>query len=172
MALMMLCVVFNYTVLRNFKDSLIVNAPGSDAAVIAFLKIFGTTPLAVAFMLFYAKWVERVGREKMVYISLVPLLIFFALFAYVLVPIHDQIHTPERFAKIMSLINIVLHRRQSEDTLLSSMLTASCSSSETVRESSTRRSPRSWLSCLDRQPRTAARRPSFSLYPLSCLRAA
>lgn len=97
MALMMMCVVFNYTVLRNFKDSLIVNAPGSDATVISFLKMWGTTPVAVAFMLFYAKWVEKVGREKMVYLSLIPLSLFFILFAFVLYPNHAEIHpTTER----------------------------------------------------------------------------
>lgn len=95
MALMMLCVVFNYTVLRNFKDSLIVNAPGSDAAVIAFLKMWGTTPIAILFMLFYAKWVEKVGREKMVYISLLPLCLFFVFFGFFLYPNRDFFHPSE-----------------------------------------------------------------------------
>lgn len=97
MALMMLCVVFNYSVLRNFKDSLIINAPGSDAPVIAFLKMLGTTPAAIIFMLLYTKWVEHFGREKMVYISLMPLFCFFALFAFVLHPMHAQLHPdPQR----------------------------------------------------------------------------
>lgn len=92
MALMMFCVVFNYTILRNFKDALIVNAAGSDATVISFLKMWGTTPVAVTFMLLYAKWVERVGREKMVYYSLAPLLAFFALFAYIIFPYQHLFH--------------------------------------------------------------------------------
>lgn len=104
MALMMLCVVFNYTVLRNFKDSLIVNAPGSDAAVISFLKMWGTTPIAILFMLFYAKWVEKVGREKMVYISLIPLCLFFVLFAFVLYPNRHTLHpTTERLLHLQEV---------------------------------------------------------------------
>ena len=103
MALMMFCVIFNYTILRNLKDALVVNAPGSDATVISFLKMWGTTPVAIAFMLLYTKWVERAGREKMVYYSLLPMLAFFAAFAYIIFPNQSFFHpSAERIAQVQS----------------------------------------------------------------------
>jgi AAA family ATP:ADP antiporter len=92
MALMMLFAVFNYTILGNLKDTLIVNAPGSDATVISFLKMWGTTPAAITYMLIYTKWVERFGRERMVYYSLTALLIYFILFGCILFPYHSFMH--------------------------------------------------------------------------------
>lgn len=64
MALMMLFILFNYTVLRNIKDSLVVNAKGSDADIISFLKLWGTTPAAILFMLFYSKLSNAFKKGK------------------------------------------------------------------------------------------------------------
>ena len=46
---------FNYTILRDTKDALIVTAPGSGAEAIPFLKVWGVLPAAILFMLIYAK---------------------------------------------------------------------------------------------------------------------
>ena len=53
MGLMMFCILFNYTVLRDTKDSIVVNAPGSGAEALAFIKLYGTTPAAILFMIIY-----------------------------------------------------------------------------------------------------------------------
>lgn len=86
MALMMLFILCNYTILRNLKDTLVVNADGSGAEVISFLKLWGTMPSAIIFMIIYSKLANLFSREKIFYVCLIPFMIFFAAFAYVIYP--------------------------------------------------------------------------------------
>ena len=53
MALMMFCFLFNYTIMRDLKDTLILNACGAEA--IPFIKFWGTLPAALLFVILYAK---------------------------------------------------------------------------------------------------------------------
>ncbi|EKE21600.1 MAG: hypothetical protein ACD_7C00172G0001, partial [uncultured bacterium] len=41
MLLMMFCISFNYTILRDLKDALVVTAGSSGAEIIPFLKFYG-----------------------------------------------------------------------------------------------------------------------------------
>lgn len=52
---MLFCILFNYTILRDTKDVLVVTAPGSGAEIIPFLKTWVNLPLAIAFTVLYAK---------------------------------------------------------------------------------------------------------------------
>lgn len=92
MALMMLFILLNYTILRNVKDSLVVNAEGQDEGIISFLKLYGTTPTAILFMLLYAKLTNVFSREKIFYISIVPFIAFFGLFAFFIYPNSAYLH--------------------------------------------------------------------------------
>ncbi|ADI37589.1 ADP,ATP carrier protein 1 [Waddlia chondrophila 2032/99] len=92
MALMMLFILCNYTVLRNIKDTLVVNAKGSDAEIISFLKLWGTMPAAFLFMLFYSKITDLLSRERIFYLCLAPFLIFFGSFAFLIYPNIDILH--------------------------------------------------------------------------------
>lgn len=101
MALMMFFILFNYTILRNIKDSLVVNANGSDADIISFLKLWGTTPAAILFMLFYNKLSNLFDKIKIFYICLTPFVIFFGLFAYCIYPNMELLHpAPEYVAQL------------------------------------------------------------------------
>ena len=51
MGLMMFCILFIYTVLRDTKDAIIVNAPGSGAESLSFIKGIGVTSCAIFFMI-------------------------------------------------------------------------------------------------------------------------
>ena len=42
-------ILFNYTILRDTKDVLVVTAPGSGAEIIPFLKTYVNLPGAIAF---------------------------------------------------------------------------------------------------------------------------
>src|SRR3989338_10538934 len=86
MGLMMFCILFNYTVLRDTKDALVVNAPGSGAEALAFIKLYGTTPFAIAFMILYAKLANVLSRENLFYAGLVPFLVFFVCFSFIVYP--------------------------------------------------------------------------------------
>ncbi len=92
MFLMLFCICFNYSVLRNMKDALVVTAKASGAEVIPFIKVWAMLPMAVLLTLIYTKLANRYSQEKVVYILITGFLIYFALFAFVLYPNQDTIH--------------------------------------------------------------------------------
>ena len=98
MFLMFFCISFNYTILRDTKDTLLVTAPGSGAEAIPFVKVWLVVPCAVLFMLIYAKLSNTLSKQKLFYAVTVPFLIFFALFATVLYPNRDLL-TPYRMRR-------------------------------------------------------------------------
>ena len=95
MGFMMFCILFNYTVLRDTKDALVVNAPGSGAEALAFIKLAGTTPAAVLFMIAYAKMSNVLSRQGLFYAALLPFLVFFGAFALFIYPNRDALHMTE-----------------------------------------------------------------------------
>lgn len=97
MFLMFFCISFNYTILRDTKDTLIVTAPGSGAEAIPFIKVWLVVPCAILFMLIYAKLSNVLSKQALFYTIVSPFLIFFALFAFALYPLRDVLH-PNTFA--------------------------------------------------------------------------
>jgi len=79
MLMMFFFISFNYSVLRNIKDSLIVTAPGSGAETIPYLKFWGVIPVAIIFMIIFSKLSNILSKQKLFYASLLPFLIFFIL---------------------------------------------------------------------------------------------
>ncbi|MGD2169474.1 MAG: NTP/NDP exchange transporter [Chlamydiota bacterium] len=92
MFFMFFLISFNYTILRDTKDSLLVTAPGSGAEAIPFLKVWGVFPFAVLFMLIYAKLSNKLSKEKLFYATITPFLVFFAAFAFIIYPLRDVLH--------------------------------------------------------------------------------
>jgi ATP:ADP antiporter, AAA family len=92
MFLMFFCISFNYTILRDTKDTLIVTAPGSGAEAIPFIKVWLVVPCAILFMLIYAKLSNILNKQALFYTVTIPFLIFFALFATVLYPNREFLH--------------------------------------------------------------------------------
>lgn len=92
MALMMLFILFNYTVLRNIKDSLVVNAKGSGEEIITFLKTTGVVPCAIAFVLIYTKLANMFDRAKIFYGTVGLFIAFFGAFAFFIYPNIDFLH--------------------------------------------------------------------------------
>lgn len=90
MTLMMFCFLFNYTIMRDLKDTLILNASGAEA--IPFLKFWGTLPAAFLFVILYAKMSNRLSPKKLYIATILPFFVFFVLFGYVLYPLRDVIH--------------------------------------------------------------------------------
>lgn len=90
MFLMFFCISFNYTVLRDTKDTLIVTSAGAEA--IPFLKVWGVVPAAIIFMIIYAKMSNVLSKENLFYATIVPFLVFFALFPTILYPNKDVLH--------------------------------------------------------------------------------
>lgn len=92
MGLMMMCILFNYTILRDLKDALLQFAPGGGAEVFSFLKLYCVTPFAILFMVIFAKMANALTREKLFYAVLVPFLIFFGCFGTIIYPLRDVLH--------------------------------------------------------------------------------
>lgn len=91
---------FNYTILRDTKDTLIVTAPNSGAETIPFLKVWGVLPCAIIFMLIYSKLSNIMSKQKLFMSTIAFFGAFFALFALVLYPMRDFLH-PNSFADAM-----------------------------------------------------------------------
>ena len=51
MGMMMFCALFNYTIVRNAKDALVVKAAGAET--ISFIKFWVIMPLAILFVILY-----------------------------------------------------------------------------------------------------------------------
>ena len=83
---------FNYTILRDTKDALVVTAPGSGAEAIPFLKVWGVLPFAILFMIAYAKLSNVLSKTKLFYTTITFFIAFFALFALVMYPCKDILH--------------------------------------------------------------------------------
>lgn len=92
MLLMFFFISFNYSVVRNIKDALIVTAPGSGAETIPYLKVWGVIPAAVIFMLIFAKLSNILSKPNLFYISILPFIAFFIIFDLVLYPMQDIMH--------------------------------------------------------------------------------
>lgn len=92
MFFMFFFISFNYTILRDTKDTLIVTASGSGAEAIPFLKVWCVVPAAIIFMLIYSKLSNLLSKERLFYVTLTPFLIFFALFATVIYPNRELLH--------------------------------------------------------------------------------
>jgi AAA family ATP:ADP antiporter len=90
MFMMFFFISFNYTILRDTKDTLVVTASGAET--IPFLKVWGVVPGAIIFMLVYAKLSNILSKEALFYTAIAPFLAFFALFAFVLYPNRELLH--------------------------------------------------------------------------------
>jgi ATP:ADP antiporter, AAA family len=92
MFLLFFFISFNYTILRDTKDTLIVTAAGSGAEAIPFLKVWGVLPMAIIFMIIYSKLSNKLSKPALFYSTITPFLVFFALFALVIYPLKDSLH--------------------------------------------------------------------------------
>jgi AAA family ATP:ADP antiporter len=99
MGFMMFFILFNYNVLRDTKDTLIVNSAGAEA--LSLTKLIGTVPGALLIMLVYSKLSNILNREQLFYATLLPFVIFFALFALIIYPHWDALHpSAERISEL------------------------------------------------------------------------
>ena len=101
MALMLFFILFNYTVLRSFKDSLVV--PNIGAEAISFVKLYLVVPSAILFTIIYAKLTSILSFQKIFYCISFFFLSFFLVFAFLIYPNLDSINPDP--TKIQNLIH-------------------------------------------------------------------
>lgn len=104
LGLMFFCILFNYTILRDTKDVLVVTAKGSSAEIIPFLKTWVNLPMAIGFMLLYTKLANVLSKQALFYSVILPFIAFFGAFGFFLYPLSSRIH-PEAFAdKLLGIL--------------------------------------------------------------------
>jgi AAA family ATP:ADP antiporter len=96
MALMMFCILFNYSLLRSIKDSLIITSLGAE--VIPTLKLWFVLPAAIIFITIYSKLVNIFSKNHAFYLIVSIFVMYFTFFITILYPNHQQLH--------FSLINV------------------------------------------------------------------
>ncbi len=94
---------FNYTILRDTKDTLIITAPGSGAEAIPFLKVWGVLPFAIIFMLVYSKLSNILSKPKLFYSIITFFAAYFIFFALCFYPLRETLH-PNAFADHMQTL--------------------------------------------------------------------
>ncbi|KAM0933382.1 putative ADP/ATP carrier protein, bacterial type [Dioscorea sansibarensis] len=104
LGIMFFCILFNYTILRDTKDVLVVTAKGSSAEIIPFLKTWVNLPMAVGFMLLYTKLSNVLSKEALFYTVLLPFVAFFGAFGFVLYPLSSVIHPTALADKLVAAL--------------------------------------------------------------------
>ncbi|CAN4086758.1 unnamed protein product [Withania somnifera] len=101
---MFFCILFNYTILRDTKDVLVVTAKGSSAEIIPFLKTWVNLPMAVGFMLLYTKLANVLSKQALFYTVIVPFIAFFGAFGFVLYPLSNYFHPTALADKLLNIL--------------------------------------------------------------------
>merc|ERR1719214_95581 len=92
LGLMFFFILFNYTILRDTKDVLVVTARGSGAEIIPFLKTYVNLPGAIAFTVLYSKLSNKFTQPQIYRGVVASFLGFFASFAFLLYPNIGVLH--------------------------------------------------------------------------------
>ena len=81
LGLMLFFILFNYTILRDTKDVLVITAPNSGAEIIPFLKTYVNLPSAIAFTIMYSNLCNMMSPDKVFYVVMSSFIAFFGAFA-------------------------------------------------------------------------------------------
>merc|ERR1719159_2111010 len=101
LGMMFFCILFNYTILRDTKDVLVVTAPGAGAEIIPFLKTYVQLPGAIIFSAFYATLSNKFQQGQIIVGVIGGFLAFYASFAWILYPNIAILH-PSAFCDTLS----------------------------------------------------------------------
>lgn len=93
MGLMMLCILFIYTLVRDLKDTLMVSkAIGGGSETLGFIKLYCVTPAAILFMMGFMKLANMFDSKKLFLVIVGFFLAFFVTFGFILYPFSEYIH--------------------------------------------------------------------------------
>lgn len=95
MAMLMLCILFNFSTLRSIKDGLVVSSIGAE--VISFIKLWFVLPCAVIFTIIYIRISNILPIDVIFNILISAFLLFFLFFAFYLYPNQEYYHPSKEF---------------------------------------------------------------------------
>lgn len=107
--LMFFFINLNYSILRTAKDALILTAQHSGAEVIPFLKTWAILPMSLLLMFVFTRLSNKFNTERVFYVMMGIFLSFFLIFALVIYPFHDSLHSHEFADKMEKLLPLGCH---------------------------------------------------------------
>lgn len=102
MMLILFLICFNYSILRNAKDAVIVTSSG--AAVIPFIKVWALLPTAIILTLLFTYLCSKFSQERVFYIVITGFLAVYVIFAFFLYPYRDIVHPNQIADSIESVL--------------------------------------------------------------------
>jgi AAA family ATP:ADP antiporter len=109
MAFMMFFILFNYTILRDTKDTLVIGFVGAES--VNFLKFWGVMPASVLFVVLYTKMSNLLSKENLFYATIVPFIVFFGAFALVIYPnkelLHPTVETVQAYQQAFPVLRFI-----------------------------------------------------------------
>ncbi len=93
MAIMMACILFNYSMVRVLKDSFVV--PNIGAEAVSFLKLYMVTPSAILFVILYAKLCDALNPRQVFYTITTIFIAYFFVFVNFIYPNPEYFHANE-----------------------------------------------------------------------------
>lgn len=92
MGIIMLCILFNYTIARDTKDTLVATGVGAGPEAIPYLKSIFVMASAIGFVILYTKLSNLFSQENLFYIIISSFLLFFGAFAFLIYPNIQALH--------------------------------------------------------------------------------
>ncbi len=92
MALMRIFMTFNFWIVHNLKDTLIVTTAESGAEAINFIKVWGVFPTSLLFVMVYTTLSNYVSQKRLFYGIILIFLIFYSSFTFLIYPHIDVLH--------------------------------------------------------------------------------
>ncbi len=109
MGFMMFFILFNYTMMRDTKDSLLASAPNSSSEIFNFVKFFVVLPAAILFVVLYTKLTNILSRVSLFNWIVGVFSGFFMLFGYVIYPLIGSLHPDVATVQALQDANPALH---------------------------------------------------------------
>ncbi len=107
-SIMMMAVIYIYSVLRGSKDAMMVSFVGAEA--ISAIKLFGVMPYAVLFMFLYTKLVDVFTRINLFHLINWFFCLFFFVFAFLIFPNKEALHiNMERWVEALPSMRHIFH---------------------------------------------------------------
>lgn len=103
MLFMCFFICFNYSILRNVKDTLVITAAES-ADVIPYIKFWLILPCAILYTFIYTKLSNRYSQENVFYIVLSSFLCLFGSFAFILYPMRESLELTQFSVQLENML--------------------------------------------------------------------
>ncbi len=89
MFIMLFFICFNYTVLRNLKDAIVITAENSGAEVIPFIKVWVMLPAAIGATMLFTFLSNRLKQTTVFYLVIGAFISYYMIFAFCIHPFHE-----------------------------------------------------------------------------------